>query len=105
MEQRVKKGARISSDSIPVVTELTPTSATISFTERSIQALMDEAYAAEIVEVAVRSRWQGQAPKREEEVEEQDEDGKPKRVKRFIYDFTQPTGHVLHSALRDDQRA
>ncbi len=105
MEQRAKKGANIPPESIPLITDLRPTSAKISFTEKSVQAVMDEAYAAETVEVSVRSKWQGQAPKREEEVEESDEEGRLKRVRRFIYDVVQPTGPVLHSGLRDDQRA
>jgi CRISPR-associated protein Cmx8 len=101
MEQRAKKGAKITS--VPAIAELTPVSAKITFTQESVQALMDEVYAAEIVEVSVKTKWQGRAPKREDEIEEVDEGGKAKKVKRFVYDVVQPAGHYLRSQFNDDR--
>jgi CRISPR-associated protein Cmx8 len=49
---------------------LAPTSATVTFTEPILQLLMDDLYDASIIEVAVKSKWQGATVKREEVVEE-----------------------------------
>src|SRR5437016_6096082 len=51
-----------------VKSQLNPTSATISFTEPLLQKLMDDVYDARVVEVSVRSKWQGAELKREESV-------------------------------------
>src|SRR5258707_962146 len=79
-------------DTIPVVDVLS-TSATVTFTEKSVQGLFDDFYDAQTVEVAVRSKWPGRHPKGEKEVEEIDEEGKPRKAKRFLYDVIQPCGH------------
>jgi len=103
MEDRAKKGSSPSSESIPRIDELSATAATVTFTEASMQSLMDDLYAAQVVEMAVKSKWQGQAPKREEEFEETDENGKKKKTKRFIYDVIQPTGRFLQGRLREEK--
>jgi CRISPR-associated protein Cmx8 len=102
MEERAKRDGKIAAECIPQVTSLTTTSATITFTEQSVQGLMDDLYAAEIVEVAVKSKWSGQTPKREEEVEETDEEGRTTRVRRFIYDVMQPSGNFLRGRLGEE---
>ncbi len=101
MAERAAKGGPPKGEEVPVIAELTPTSATITFTEKAVQGLFDDLYDAQVVEVAVRSRWPGQVPKREEENEEEDEGGKRKKVRRFIYDVTQPLGHFLRPFLED----
>src|SRR5262249_26706496 len=53
-------------ESIPEVEELTSTSARIRFGESSLQGLFNDLYDAQIVEVAVESKWPGKTPKREE---------------------------------------
>lgn len=103
MEERAKKNAKTSPDLIPTITDMTPTSASIAFTEKAVHGLMDDLYAAQIVEVASKSKWPGQTPKREEQVEETDEQGVSKKGRRFIYDVTQPTGPFLKSRLRDEK--
>jgi CRISPR-associated protein Cmx8 len=95
------RGRNFPEGTIPVVEKLTPTTATIRFTESSVQSLFDDLYDAAIVEVGVKSKWQGQVPKRIEEIEEKDEDGKLKKVKRFIYDVTQPCGHFLAQHIKN----
>jgi CRISPR-associated protein Cmx8 len=90
------------SESIPEVLagELTPTSAAVRFTERSVQALFDDLYDARVVEVPVKSRWAGEPPKREELVPDTDpETGQVTRSRRFIYDVVQPQGHFLRQHL------
>ena len=81
--------------------ELTPTCATVTFTKSLIQHLMDDLYDARIVEVAVRSKWQGATVKREETVEE-NKDGKVTQTKRFIYDVVQPSGQFLRDRYPDE---
>jgi CRISPR-associated protein Cmx8 len=102
MEDRAKKGSSIPSESIPCIDQLSATSATVTFTEVSMQGLLDDLYAAQVVETAVKSKWQGRAPKREEEFEETEENGKKKKTKRFIYEVIQPTSRI---AARQDARA
>lgn len=87
------------------VFKITPTAATVTFTEESVQGLFDDLYAARIAEVAVKSKWQGQTPKREEETLETDEEGKPHKIKRFIYEVTQPCGHFLRQYFPDQDGA
>jgi CRISPR-associated protein Cmx8 len=105
MEERAKKDDRTSCESIPTVVDLTPTTATIAFTEKSVQGLMDDIYAAQVVEVAVKAKWTGQTPKREEVIEEADEQGNAKPTKRYIYDVIQPTGYFLQGHLGAERGA
>ncbi len=101
MEERAKKGGPPVLDAVPSLEAITTTSATITFAEKTVQGLFDDLYAAEVVEVAVKSKWPGKPPKDEREVEEPDADGKLRKVKRFIYDVTQPCGHFLRGPLQD----
>src|SRR5262249_37187394 len=66
---------------------------------KSVQGLLDDLYDARVVEVAVKAMWANAKPKREELVEELDEEGKPRKVKRFVYDVLQPCGHFLRQHL------
>lgn len=102
LEDLVKKDPRLKGTPVPKIQGLTATTATIEFSEESVQTLFDEVYLASIEEVAVKAKWQGQTPKREEEVEDKDDEGKVKRSKRFIYDVTQPTGRFLKSQIRNN---
>jgi len=66
----------------------------IEFTEASLQSLFDDLYAAETVEVRVKSKWNGaELVRTEENIEEVE--GKSKTVKQFVYRVTQPTGPFL----------
>ncbi|HVC95836.1 MAG TPA: type I-MYXAN CRISPR-associated protein Cmx8 [Pirellulales bacterium] len=88
------------------IEELTATTLRIRFTEQSLQSLFDDLYDAEMVEVAVASKWQGAAPKREETIEETDPtSGRAKKVKRFYYDVVQPKGRLLRECLVDEKGA
>jgi CRISPR-associated protein Cmx8 len=96
------RARNIPQSQIPEVVESSATQAVIRFTEQSTQGIFDDVYDAEIVEVAVKSKWQGEDPKREEEAEETDpETNKVKRSKRFIYDVVQPCGHFLKGQFPD----
>ena len=87
---------------IPEILNVTPTCATVRFTEPSMQCLFDELYDSRIAEVSVKTKWSDEKPKREEEVEEVDaETKKTKKTKRFIYDVVQPCGHFLHRHFSD----
>ncbi len=92
-------------DQIPNVIEVSATTATIRFTQESIQGLFDDLYAAEIVEASVKTKWAGATLKREEEIEETDpETKKTKRSKRFVYDVVEPTGHFLKHNLPGEEK-
>jgi CRISPR-associated protein Cmx8 len=80
---------------------LTPTQARVIFTESLVQQLMDDIYDARIVEVAVKTRWQGATVKREETTEET-ESGKFIKTKRYIYDIVQPLGQFLRDCYPDE---
>jgi CRISPR-associated protein Cmx8 len=85
--------------------ELKPTSLTIAFTKPMVQVLMDDMYAAKVVEVAVKSKWQGATVKREDTIDEE-KDGNKVTSKRFIYDVVQPVGQFLrdHFPEMDPQK-
>lgn len=87
---------------LPALVEVKESSATISFSKLGTQKLFDEVYAAKIVEVAVKSKWPGSPPKREDEVLEKDESGKERKAKRFIYEVVQPAGNLLAQYLPED---
>ena len=103
MEERAKKGGPPLPEAVPTIDEVTTTSATVTFTEKTVQGLFDDLYDAKIAEVAVKSKWPKQTPKRVEEVEETDDRGKKTTSKRFIYDVTQPCGHFLRQYLPDGE--
>ena len=84
---------------LPIIEAIDETSTTISFTALSTQTLFDEGYNAKIVEAAVKSKWPGATPKREDEVTEKDENGTERKSKRFIYDVVQPAGNMLKQHL------
>src|SRR5262249_55542376 len=76
---------------IPVIEEITGTSATVRFTERSVKGLFDDLYDARRDRVTVKSKWQGQAPLETLEEEEVDpETKKTRKVKKFVYEVVQP---------------
>lgn len=81
---------------------MTPTEVTARLTAALLQKLMDDLYDARVVEVAVRSKWQGAEVKREELVEEE-VDGKKTRTKRFIYDQVQPKGAFFDNVFDRDK--
>lgn len=85
---------------IPEIVEQTPTSATIRFTENSVQGIFDDLYDASVERVEVKSKWQGQEPIDTVEAEEIDpETKKPRKVKRLVYEAVQPCGHFLRQHL------
>ncbi|MCI0361427.1 MAG: type I-MYXAN CRISPR-associated protein Cmx8 [Planctomycetaceae bacterium] len=93
------KARSLSPDGIPEVIEVMPSTATVRFTGKSVQGLFDDLYDATVEEVVVKSKWQGAKLKREEEVEETDEEGKKTTSKRYIYEQVQPCGHFLRQHL------
>jgi CRISPR-associated protein Cmx8 len=88
--------------SAPVIEELGPLAARVRFTAESTQALLDDLYAADWVEVAATQRWPGTPPLREEAHEERDEaTGKTRTTRRFIYRVVQPRGTFLRERFPD----
>jgi CRISPR-associated protein Cmx8 len=97
---------RMPPESVPEIVEggLTPTAATIRFTQQSVQGVFDDLYDARFAELAVKARWKGDPPKREETVDEVDPaSGKSRKSKRFVYEVVQPAGHFLRQHLPDPE--
>ena len=85
---------------LPEVSELGATEATITVTRQSLQVLLDDLFAAEVVEVLVKNKWQNKKPKEVKEIEVEEE-GKKKKEKRFLYDIIQPKGLFLKTFFPD----
>jgi CRISPR-associated protein Cmx8 len=83
--------------------ELTPTTVRVTFTKPLLQSLMDDLYDAQVVEVKVKSKWQGASLKRSEETVEQ-KDGKDKKVKVFVYDQVQPKGAFFSNVFDGEKQ-
>jgi CRISPR-associated protein Cmx8 len=89
-------------NTIPEIVETTPTNVTIRFTEKSVQGLFDDVYAACLERVRVKTKWQGATPVDTVEEDEIDEEtGEVRKVKRFVYDVEQPKGSFLRQHLPD----
>lgn len=83
---------------IPDVTGVTPTEATVVFTKRTFQAVMDCLYDGVLLEIGVTNRWSGKTPLREEETTEVDPaTGKTKTSRRFIYEVVQPAARYFQT--------
>src|SRR5262245_22161070 len=72
LKERSEKDSEVMPpESVPKIVEGPDNAgAKIRFTKRSVQGLFDDLYDAAVVEVAVKAKWQGKPPKREETVEE-----------------------------------
>src|SRR4051794_17349522 len=68
---------------VPEVVEETATAAVVRFSERSVQDLLDDLYAAEMVEVRSKSKWQGASEKR---VDPNPSPGPDEPRRWFVYD-------------------
>jgi len=84
--------------------ELTPTAGRFVFTKSLLQALMNDLYDAQTVEVKVKSKWQGATPVRMEEITEEI-DGKSKKVKLFVYEQVQPKGNFFANVFEGEKEA
>lgn len=87
-------------DPLPEVLELSTNRATISIAKESLQAIFDDLFDAEIIEVKVKNKWPRTKPKRIDEVIVVHE-GKEKKEKRFVYDVLQPKGLFLQTFYPD----
>jgi CRISPR-associated protein Cmx8 len=91
-------------EELPTFEEMTATSAIVTFTEKSVRALLDDLYDARIGQVEVRSKWQGAEPIEIREIEEIDpETQKAKTVRLFVYPVVQPRGHFLRDSFPDGE--
>lgn len=80
------------------------TKVAVTFTEETIHSLFDDLYAAEVVEVRVKSKWANANLIREESSEET-VDGKIKKVKFFVYEVVQPSGMFLKQYITNSPEA
>jgi hypothetical protein len=95
-------GYRKNSKLVPVIEDLTPTSATISFTSDSMQGVFDELYEAKLVEVVVAAKWPGETKPKPGDYFIQKKDPKTGELKQapgFAYDVVQPQAPCLKRHL------
>jgi len=100
MDERKQAGLLKPEIEIPEVVAKTATTATIRFTERSAQDLFDDLYAAKIVEVRSKSKWQGATEKRQDP---NPNPGPNEPKKWFVYDVVQPSGFFLKNYTEGDK--
>ena len=104
MEDRAKKGGPPAPDAVP-----DPRRGNDHIGDRHVHRENGSGAVRRYVRRPRSLRWrssrngQSPEPKRVEEVEETDEEGKKKRVKHFIYEVTQPRGHFLRQHLPDGE--
>lgn len=102
------KGYRRADKLIPVIKDLTATSARISFTPDSMQGVFNELYAAKLVEVVVPTRWPGEARPKPGSYFASKKDpktGEVREVPGFAYDVVQPRAPALMRHLADGREA
>ncbi|HLN30230.1 MAG TPA: type I-MYXAN CRISPR-associated protein Cmx8 [Gemmataceae bacterium] len=94
---------RVNPHAIPEIVEITPTSATIRFTEESIQGLLDDLYDSCMERVQVKNKWKdAETVEPPREIEETDPaTGKIKKATLFVYEVLQPRGSFLRQHLPD----
>lgn len=95
MEERAKHDPAMKETPLVRVVSRGPYEAEFEFTADSMQALMDDLYAAKLEEAKVKAKWAGAELKRIDEVDVKDEKGKTKTEKRFVYDVVKPAGPFL----------
>ena len=98
------EGNKRDANLIPVIEELTPTSATIAFTRESMQGVFDDVYAAELREIVVAKKWQGAIKPKPGEYFIEKKDPKTGEVKKspgFAYDIVQPQAPCLKRHIHE----
>ncbi|HKZ03380.1 MAG TPA: type I-MYXAN CRISPR-associated protein Cmx8, partial [Pyrinomonadaceae bacterium] len=89
---------------LPVVNDFTPTSVELIITQRSLQAVFDDLYDAEVREARSKTKWKGKVPKREETIDITDpKTGKVKKSKLFVYDAVVPKASFLEYQYPGDE--
>lgn len=78
---------------------------TIKLTQQSLGVLLDDVYDARWVEKQSSTKWQGKTPKRIDEIDRSQSDGKIKKEKRFVYDDFDPSGNVFAFWIQDGQKS
>jgi CRISPR-associated protein Cmx8 len=97
---------RIAIGNIPEIVESSPTSATIRFTETSVQGLFDDVYEACLVRVRDKKKWKDAIPVETLDEDEKDEEsGEIRKVKKYVYEVERPKGSFLHQHLPDMEPA
>jgi len=86
---------------LPEVRDVTATTVELVVKPEALQAVFDDLYAAQTVEIESQSKWSGSPPKRIEERETAAENGEVKRKKIYVYDVTQPSGAFLAACYPD----
>ena len=83
-------------EELPLLTDVTAKSATLTLNERSTGRLFDELYSAKVEPVTVKSKWAGQTPLNIEKREEIDPaSGKMKSTSYFTYEVVTPRNPFL----------
>ncbi len=80
-------------------------SVTIKLTQESLGVLLDDVYDARWVEKQSLKKWKGKTPKRIDEIDHPQSDGKIKKEKRFIYDDFDPSGNTFAFWVQNGQKS
>jgi CRISPR-associated protein Cmx8 len=102
------KGYNKNTKLVPVIEDLRPTSAKISFTRDSMQGVFDELYEAKLVEVVVATKRLGKTKPKTGEFFIQRKDpktGEMKQVPGFAYDDVHPQASCLRRHLESKGNA
>jgi CRISPR-associated protein Cmx8 len=90
---------------LPEVQRITNASATVAFTQASIQGIFDDLYDAQAIEIRSANKWKDKhkqliEPLRTEEMDEEQSNGRIKK-KWFVYPGVQPKGRFLEALYSD----
>lgn len=77
----------------------------LSLTRETLGVLLDDVYDAQWVEKSSPTKWQGKTPKRIDEIERPQGDGKTKKEKRFVYDDFDPSGNTFAFWLQNGRQS
>ncbi|WP_201068757.1 MULTISPECIES: type I-MYXAN CRISPR-associated protein Cmx8 [Thiorhodovibrio] len=88
----------------PEIDEIEPLSASIRVSQKSLQVLFDDLFAAAYERKEVKEKYKDQTPL-DEIVVTVERGGKEFKEKRFVYEELRPTGHVLAHWLKDGKES
>jgi hypothetical protein len=102
-----RDGNRRTSNLIPAIEELTPTSATIAFTRESMQGVFDDLYDAKPEPIVVAKKWPGATKPKPGDFFIEKKDPKTGEVKQspgFGYDVIQPQAPCLSRYIQPEAK-
>lgn len=90
---------------LPEIVLRGPRNVTVKLTQQSLGVLLDDVYDARWIEKQSATKWQGKTPKRIDEIDRPQSDGKIKKEKRFIYDDFDPSGNAFAFWMQNGRKS